>query len=79
MTLNLRTLLKKENKFLWQPQHPKDFKAIVDELCSPKLLKYNDSKKKLYLGIDVSQKAIGMALMQSIQEEHENKAHDGHW
>ena len=59
MTLNLRTLLKKENEFLWYPQHSKDFKAIVDELCNPKLLKYYDSKKKLYLEVDASQKAVG--------------------
>ena len=63
MTVNLRALLKKENEFLWHPQHSKDFKAIVDELCSPKLLKYYNSKKKLYLEVDASQKAIGMALM----------------
>ena len=61
MTCNLRELLKKNTEFLWHPQHSKDFKAIVDELCSPKLLKYYDSKKKLYLEVDASQKAIGMA------------------
>ena len=33
---------------------------------------------KLYLEVDASQKAIGMALMQSAQEEHESEAHDGH-
>ena len=70
-------MLKKGNQFLWHPQHSKDFKAIVDELCSPKL-KYYDSKKKLYLEVDASQKAIGMALMQSVQEEHESEALDGH-
>ena len=78
MTINLRALLKKENEFLWHPQHSKDFIAIVNELCSPKLLKYYNSKKKLYLVVDASQKAIGIALMQSIQEEHESEAHDGH-
>ena len=78
MTINLRALLKKENEFLWHPQCSKDFKAIVAELCSPKLLKYYDSKKKLYLEVDVSQKAIGMALMQSVPEKHESEACDGH-
>ena len=78
MTVNLRALLKKENEFLWHPKHSKDFKVIVDELCSPKLLKYYNSKKKLYLEVDASQKAIGMALMQSVQEEHESEACDGH-
>ena len=39
MTCNLRALLKKNTEFLWLPQHSPDFKAIVQELCSPKLLK----------------------------------------
>ena len=77
MTCNLRALLKKNTEFLWLPQHSADFKAIVQELCSPKLLKYYDGTKKLYLEVDASQKAISMALMQSVQNEHESKAIDG--
>ena len=71
MTCNLRALLKRNTEFLWLPQHSADFKAIVQELCSLKLLKYYDGTKKLYLEVDASQKAIGMALMQSVQNEHE--------
>ena len=74
MTCNLRALLKKGTEFLWLPQHSTDFKAIKDELCSPKLLKYYDSTKKLYLEVDASQKAIGMALLQSVQEDSESEA-----
>ena len=74
MTCNLRALLKKGTEFLWLPQHSTDFKTIVDELCCPKLLKYYDSTKKLYLEIDTSQKAIGMALLQSVQEDSESEA-----
>ena len=74
MTCNLRALLKKGTEFLWLPQHSIDFKAIVDELCSPKLLKYYDGTKKLYLAVDASQKAIGMALLQSVQEDCESEA-----
>ena len=77
MTCNLRALLKKNIEFLWLPQHSANFKAIVQELCSLKLLKYYDSTKKLYLKVDASQKAIGMALMQSVQNEHESEAIDG--
>ena len=69
-------MIKKNIEFLWLPQHSADFKAIVQELCSPKLLKYYDSTKKLYLKVDAIQKAIGMALMQSVQNEHESKAID---
>ena len=64
-------------EFLWLPQHTDDFKAILEELCSPKLLKYYDSTKKLYLDVDASQKAIGMALLQSVLKEHESEANDG--
>ena len=60
--------------FLWLPQHSADFKAIVHELCSPKLLKYYASTKKLYLEVDASQKAIGIALLQSVQEDPESEA-----
>ena len=67
----------KNTEFLWLPQHSIDFKAIAQELCSPKLLKYYDSTKKLYLEVDASQKAIGMAPMQSVQNDHESEAIDG--
>ena len=84
MTPNLRSLLKKGNEFIWMPQHSEDFKAIIKELCSPKLLKYYDSKKKLYLEVDASQKAIGMALLQSVcseqeqEDQYKSKSHDEH-
>ena len=74
MTCNSRALLKKNTEFLWLPQHSEYFKHIVQELCSPKLLKYYDSTKKLYLEVDASQKAIGMALLQSGHEDFESEA-----
>ena len=70
MMTNLRSLLKKGTEFIWHPQHSADFKAIVQELGSPKLLKFYDGNKKLYLEVDASQKAIGMALLQSVHKEH---------
>ena len=77
MMCNLRALLKTNTEFLWLPQHSEDFICIIQELCSPKLLKYYDGTKNLYLEVDASQKAIGMALLQSVQEEHESKANNG--
>ena len=74
MKCSLRALLKKGTEFLWLPQHSADFKAIVDELCSPKLLKYYDSNKKLYLEVDASKNAIDMALLQSVLEDSESEA-----
>ena len=78
MMCNLRAQLKKNTEFLWLPQHTEDFQCIVQELCSPKLLKYYNSTKKLYLEVDQSEKAIGMALLQSVQHEHESEANNGH-
>ena len=76
MPINLCGLLKKGNEFVWQEQHSNDFQAIIHELCSPKLLRYYDSKKDLYLEVDASQKAIGMALLQSVKNDHDhNEAH----
>ena len=43
MSTNLRALLKKGMEFLWHPQHSVDFKAIVQELSSQRLLKYYNS------------------------------------
>ena len=74
MTCYLRALLKKGTEFLCLPQHLIDFKAIVGEFCSPKLLKYYDSTKNLHLKVDTSQKAIGMALLQSVHEDFENES-----
>ena len=74
MMYNLRALLKKDTEFLWLPQHSTDFKTIVNELCSPKLLKYYDSTKKLHLEVDASQKETGMAWLQSVQEDFESEA-----
>ena len=73
----MRALLKKGTQFLWLPQHSDNFKAIVHDLCNPKLLKYYNSTKKLYLEVDASQKYIEMVLLQSVQEKHESKANNG--
>ena len=78
VTCNLRALLKKNTEFLWLPHHSDDFKHIVQTLCSPKLLKYYDDTKNLYMEVNASQKAIGVVLLQSVQEEHESKANNGH-
>ena len=59
MMCNLRALLKKNTEFLWLSQHSAGFKAIAQELCSPKVLKYYDSTKKLYFEVDASEAIDG--------------------
>ena len=46
--------------------HSKDFKLIIQTLCdNPKLLRYYRPELDLYLETDTIGVAIGMALMQS--------------
>ena len=73
LTHNLRSLLKKDNEFCWNESHSKYFKAIIRTLCeSKKLLRYYRPDLDLYLKTDASGVAIGMALLQS--EENEKKS-----
>ena len=62
---------------IWLPNHSDNFKCIIQELCSPKMLKYYDSRKKLYLEVNASKRAIGMALLQSVHNDYESEANDG--
>ena len=77
MTTSLRALLKKGTEIVWLSNHSEDFKHIIQELCSPKMLKYYESKKKFYLEVDASKRAIRMALLQSVQNDHKSEANDG--
>ena len=70
LTHRLRSLLKKSNKFIWTDAHSDDFKRLIDIMCnSPKLLRYYRPDLDLYLETDASGEAIGMALLQSEQND----------
>ena len=70
LTHNLRSLLKKNTEFLWTDVHLLDFKQIIDTLCKEgKSLKYYRPELDLYLEMDASGLAIGMALLQSEENE----------
>ena len=68
LTHRLRGLLKKSNEFIWTEMHTQDFKKLIDIMCnSPKLLRYYRLDLDLYLETDASGVVIGMALLQSEQ------------
>ena len=61
---NLRSLLKKNNEFVWTNVHSLDFRCIVDTLCKEaKILRYYRPELDLYLEMDASGVAIGMVLL----------------
>ena len=73
LTHNLRALLKKGNEFIWTDIHSKDFKHITDILCKEgKLLRYYRPDLDLYLEMDASGVAIGMALIQNDSNEKDS-------
>ena len=66
MTHNLRELLKKGSDPKWTDIHTLDFKRIIDALCSEgKILRYYRPDLDLFIETDASGKGIGMALLQS--------------
>ena len=70
MTHRLRSLLKKSNEFIWTDVHSDDSKKLIDIMCnSPKLLRYYRPDLDLYLKTDASGVAIGMALLQSDEND----------
>ena len=70
LTHRLRSLLKKSNEFIWTDLHSQDFRKLIDIMCnSPKLLRYYRPDLDLYLETDASGVAIGIALLQSEQND----------
>ena len=73
LTHNLRGLLKKTNEFIWDDSHTRDFKLIIQTLCNnEKLLHYYRPELDLFLETNASVVAIGMALMQSENNDRES-------
>ena len=73
LTPRLRSLLKKSNEFIWTSLYSDDFKKLIDIMCnSPKLLRYYRPDLDLFLETDASGIPIGMALLQSEQNNRES-------
>ena len=71
LTHNLRDLLKKKNSDpKWTDVHSLDFKKIIETLSKEgKVLKYYRPDLELFIETDASGRGIGMALLQSEQNE----------
>ena len=70
LTHNLRDLLKKGSDPKWTDVHSLDFKRIIETLSNEgKVLKYYRPELELYIETDASGKGIGMALLQSENNE----------
>ena len=73
MTHNLRSLLKKGTNPKWTDVHSLDFKRIIETLCKEwTVLKYYKPELDLFLETGASRKGIGMALLQSDDNERES-------
>ena len=69
----MRGLLKKNNEFLWNKTHSKEFRSIIQTLCTNEnLLSYYRPELDLFLETDASGIAIGMAILQSEGNERES-------
>ena len=69
LTHNLRSLLEKNSDFVWTDVHSMDFKNIETLCQEDKLLRYYRPDLDLYIETDASGVAIGMALLQSEENE----------
>jgi hypothetical protein len=64
LTAPLRDLCKKDNEFIWGPEHDQAFTNVKTEITSVPNLQYYDSQKPLTLQVDASLQGIGAALIQ---------------
>ena len=70
LTHNLRDLLKKGSDSTWTDVHSIDFRKIIETLCKEgKILRYYRPELELFIETDASRKGIGMALLQSENDE----------
>lgn len=64
----LDNLLKKHEKFEWEPEHDQAFKEIKAILASDLVLTHFDPKKKIILATDASQYAMGATLLHEFDD-----------
>ena len=63
-TTHLRSLLKQDNEFQWNPEQDRAFREIKQEICHAGNLAYFDPNKPSVVKVDASQHALGAALTQ---------------
>lgn len=64
-TVHLRSLLRKNQKFKWLPEHTEEFKSLKNILCANTSLGYFNRHDKTQVIADASPYALGAVLVQS--------------
>jgi hypothetical protein len=64
LTMPLRELLKKNNKFAWMEEHTRVLKKMKEKLTKGPVLANFDIKKKITIQADASKSGIGCCLLQ---------------
>ena len=63
-TQDLRTLVKKNTKFVWEETHTKILEALKAEVKDNTILQYFDPQKEIVIECDASQKSLGACILQ---------------
>lgn len=66
-TINLRTLLKKNVPWHWNPNHQSEFENLKKLISSTPVLTYYDRNKQLTLSVDASQNSMGAVILHDKQ------------
>ena len=59
-------MLKKENDFIWAPNHQTYFDKIKETVCKDVTLKFYDPNLPIFIETDASQNGIGVVLLQPL-------------
>ena len=59
-------MLKKENDFIWAPNHQTCFDKIKEAVCKDVTLKFYDPNLPIFIETDASQNGIGVVLLQPL-------------
>ena len=65
----LQDLLKKENDFIWVPNHQTCFDKIKEAVCKDVTLKFYDPNLPIFIETDTSQNGIGVVLLQPLDSQ----------
>lgn len=64
VTAPLRSLLKKDVHFDWQPLHQNSFEILKTKLSNSPILKFYDVNKETIISVDASKDGLGAVIMQ---------------
>ena len=71
-TANLRSLLKRDAKFVWNSVHDQEFEFLKNALCSRPILAFPNMQKPYILSTDACCTGISFILSQLDDKGHEH-------